>query len=258
MAEFSTNALRNRAGPIERDPGAGGGAGCDDGCDCIQKMTRHEDDFCTIDATRYTVIGEVLPVDRSNGWARARAFDAPVPVTDSQLIDQVHCWSIASFGPPSVGANPPLRMLAKVFMTFNPGMTLLTTQILGDIGFINTNDGRSFLFRAKVSGGVLKWFAVATGSVGVEVPTGKPVALTCPTAQTLEILATKTTIQYSINGSLVATILISSVPNLIGDVFKEFFRAALPQDFSEVTTEVDWWCKTQGRLCVNKVIEGPS
>jgi hypothetical protein len=245
MPEFSTNALRNRAGPIERDPGFAGGGGCDEGCDCLQKQSHFEDDFCgQVSESDWVISGTVIPRDRSNGWV-----GIVKGITSSAITEVKHCWSIAESGPPIVGANPPLRWLARVFVTGGP---FPPSTSLGDSGFINTSDGRSFGFRIKSDAfGVLKWFAFATASIGVEVPTGKNVALTCPTAQTLEIFATKATIQFFINGTLVATILISSVPNLIGDVFKAFLDLLGLNEF-QMSLEVDWICITQGRLCVDK------
>jgi hypothetical protein len=256
MPEFSTNALRNRAGPIERTPGGGfAGGGCEK-CECVETFGRFYDDFFSMVTSPGPPIFSseiweqnlgtgptVSNVARSRGWAKISANVANV-VSIGLFRTRADTFGI----PPSPNEN--LKMKVKVFI--HPVAEVQDGGTV-QVGFEDGGDGRRFNFFAR-PGVILatNFWAVETfdGVTLTQAPTFVEFATECEEAQILEIEGAPDFIKFFINGVLVATL--PTPPDIFSDNFRHIYRVDRG-DLNLLEMETDYSCITMGNDCVLKL-----
>jgi hypothetical protein len=234
MAEFSTNALRNRAGPIERTPG-GAGEKCDESCSCLDTVVRIEDDLCIAPETNplWLTFGDVtssVPIRDGGWWFLAGGNGGP-------LMTAPQCHSI-----PAASTGKKLRFKARV-----------TRPILGItsvfIGLEVPGGSQRIDFRSTTGGGGI-WFAVVLGSLtNIQVSTGRTAGIGCNNADLLEIEVDDSGATFFINGDQVAFIPFGAPQQV--DLVPRIYapRIGLSEGSPPRRVEVDYVCVTSIRSC---------
>lgn len=212
-------------------------------CEPIAAAYHSEDNLCepVVANPTWGTIGLVAEVQRQGGWWRVTCDDAN-PLSIVSKRDR--CLAIVDGS--GKGSNPPAQVSAKVFITPAPPNGAFFGVAMFDLAH-----GVGIVMLAAEFFGPFQWILLLQNGIDPDqfIPTGLPVTMDCPSAQTVSILVTPTQIVASANGAKFVTPL-PNPANFTGHLFAPASAAIQNLPGNTGSIDVNWFCERCGYGCV--------